>query len=352
MRFFHSCRRMLTTRACADRPVSPISGFLIDLDGTMYTPTGMVPGADSFLRFLRSRKIPHVFCSNTGAKGWQGVQSRLVDVGITPAEDEPVSHRHIYTAAEAQVQYMVDHIQPGSRVFVFAGGNAATMETSFWMKLLKARDPELVKTWDVRTFLTEAEAKEWGEVAATARAAGNSVSMPHVCIFSDGSISSVPDPCTGELGFADWSFDVIKKAGYLLSHGAPLVCTAEDSFNMRADGWPLPGPGMITSMFRTLLYPLDKNIIICGKGGAVGNQYMMDHAIAMLCEQGHSGRREEILMVGDRFDTDMRAGTRSGIRTCLVESGCHSLDLAPHYPTDRVDYVVSSVAELRSEHSS
>ena len=41
---------------------------------------------------------------------------------------------------------------------------------------------------------------------------------------------------TGELGFADWSFDVVKKAGYLLSHGASFLITAEDSFNMRPDG--------------------------------------------------------------------------------------------------------------------
>lgn len=73
---------------------------------------------------------------------------------------------------------------------------------------------------------------------------------------------------------------------------------------------------------------------------------MMDHAIAMLVAQGHSGNRDEIVMVGDRFDTDIRAGTRSQIQTCLVESGCHSLDLSPAYPEDRVDFVAASVAQL------
>ena len=48
-----------------------------------------------------------------------------------------------------------------------------------------------------------------------------------VVLFSDGSISANVDPKTGELGFADWSFDVIKKAAYLLSHGANFICTAE-----------------------------------------------------------------------------------------------------------------------------
>lgn len=51
-----------------------------------------------------------------------------------------------------------------------------------------------------------------------------------VVLFSDGEISLHVDPATGEKGFADWSFDVIKKASYLLSHGASLIATAEDVF--------------------------------------------------------------------------------------------------------------------------
>ena len=60
-------------------------------------------------------------------------------------------------------------------------------------------------------------------------------------LFTDGSISSSVDPKTNERGYADWSFDVIKKASILLSHGAEFVCTAEDAFNPTSDGFPLPG---------------------------------------------------------------------------------------------------------------
>lgn len=95
------------------------------------------------------------------------------------------------------------------------------------------------------------------------------------------------------------------------------------------------------------MYPKGKdNVHVCGKGGDMGDTYLMERAIAMLRQQGHSGDRSKIVMVGDRFDTDIRAGSRAGVKTCLVESGCHKLDDAVHFPGDRLDFVASSVAEL------
>lgn len=58
---------------------------------------------------------------------------------------------------------------------------------------------------------------------------------------------------------------------------------------------------------------------------------MLEHALEMLRAQGFSGDRSRVLIVGDRFDTDILGGSLAGIRTCLVESGCHSLALqVPH----------------------
>ena len=80
---------------------------------------------------------------------------------------------------------------------------------------------ELSSSWDVRTYLSEGEAKEWAAAAAVDGALANDDGRlcsdeAHRCgvfvvLFSDGSISSCTDPNTGEAGFADWSFDVIKK---------------------------------------------------------------------------------------------------------------------------------------------
>ena len=62
-------------RYCPDR--SPIRGFLIDLDGTMYEPAGLLPGAAAFYAWLVASRTPHIFLSNTGAKNSSGVQRKF-----------------------------------------------------------------------------------------------------------------------------------------------------------------------------------------------------------------------------------------------------------------------------------
>ena len=47
-----------------------------------------------------------------------------------------------------------------------------------------------------------------------------------------------------------------------------------------------------------------------------------------------------------RYDTDIRAGITSGIKTCLVESGCHTASLQSLFPQDRAHYVAGSVKDL------
>ena len=317
-------------------PLTDIDAYLIDLDGTIYSPSGPIEGAAEFYASVLRHK-PHVFLSNTGAKGADGVRTKLARNGIIMG---PVSQaKHIYTAAQAQCRYMVDVIPAGARVFVIAGGNADG-PGSYWMKLLRDQASDLVSTWCIRTHLTTAMASEW----AAAAAAGQPV---FVVLFSDGSISSVSDPTTGEAGFADWSYDVIKKSSFVLSHGASLIATAEDAFNPSTDNLPLPGPGMFVAMFRKLLHPLGEDRLhICGKGGREGAAYMLEHAIGMLQAQGFEGERSRILIVGDRFDTDIKAGALANIRTCLVESGCHSMALQRYFPDCPADFVAASIAEL------
>ena len=88
-----------------------------------------------------------------------------------------------------------------ARVFVIAGGNADG-PGSYWMKLLNAKNSELVSSWHIVTRLTDAMAREWAAAAAAARPV-------YVVLFSDGSISAVTDPRTvrhaSELAPSDFS---------------------------------------------------------------------------------------------------------------------------------------------------
>jgi len=160
-----------------------LAGFkalLIDLDGTMYSPSGSIRGADAFHQYLRviapltSRPItasliprprrrlrahrrapprmqhhgvPFVFLSNTGAKCASGVQSKLEAKGMLAAACPAT---HIYTAAQAQCAFLVDHVPLGGRVFVIAGGaDHGHVEEAWWWRLLVAAGADLVRSWEV-----------------------------------------------------------------------------------------------------------------------------------------------------------------------------------------------------------
>ena len=56
---------------------------------------------------------------------------------------------HLHTASQAQCQYLVESVPAGAKVFVFAGGNAHSVDGSFWMEQLRRQDDELVSSWEV-----------------------------------------------------------------------------------------------------------------------------------------------------------------------------------------------------------
>lgn len=322
-----------------DPRTSRIRAFLIDLDGTIYSHGALIPGARTFYKWLRASGMPYVFLSNTGAKGPEGTQARLATEPFK-IDTEPVPLSNIWTAADAQADYMVRSLPPRSKLLVVSGGG------SFWRTMLDRRDAELVSTWQIEEQLTDAQAMEWAVEAERCRAAaqaGAPAERVAVAFFLDGDVRSGSQE-------SGWNYGLIKQCAFLLGHGADLIYTADDPFNPSSDKqygrmvFPLPGPGMFASMLRPVL-PLGNHdqFLCCGKGGNVGRQFMMEHAIEMLRAQGHDGDRDTIMMVGDRFGTDVRGAVHVGIKSCLVESGCERAKDRVHYPTERATFVAPSV---------
>ncbi|MGN0266614.1 MAG: HAD-IIA family hydrolase [Lachnospiraceae bacterium] len=108
-----------------------------------------------------------------------------------------------------------------------------------------------------------------------------------------------------------YSLDTLTKAVNLVLHGAKLIGANSD----------LSGPieNGIAPACRALISPIEmatgKNAYFCGKP----NPLMMRTGLRMLgC---HS---EEAVIIGDRMDTDIIAGTESGVDTVLVLSGVSS----------------------------
>jgi hypothetical protein len=60
-----------------DPTLSRITGFLIDLDGTVYRPNSLIAGACTFHEWLVSTGKQFVYLSNTGAKSSEAVRRKL-----------------------------------------------------------------------------------------------------------------------------------------------------------------------------------------------------------------------------------------------------------------------------------
>ena len=90
-----------------------VTGFLIDLDGTMYDPAGLLPGASAFYHWLVASGTPHVFLSNTAAKNAASVQRKFASPHYRiagPGHLVPLDH--ILTASEAQCVTTCSTISP------------------------------------------------------------------------------------------------------------------------------------------------------------------------------------------------------------------------------------------------
>ena len=182
----------------AQLAVPGISAVLIDLDGTIYNPRGMIPGAEDFYAFLCRHHIPYVFLSNTGAKGAAGVREKLQRLGDFYMRNDKPPVSKILTAAEAQAAFMLDTIPRGAKIFAISGGS----DPSFWLQLLHTEAErsgcaaDLVASWEIRTDLTDNAAKEWAVAAAAHQRSGSQ--HVFVVLFFDGAISATVDPQTGE----------------------------------------------------------------------------------------------------------------------------------------------------------
>jgi len=68
-----------------------IDTVLLDLDGTLYVGSQVVPGAPEAVRWLRDQGLTVRFCTNTDSVAPTGLADRLARLGFPAAEDELVT---------------------------------------------------------------------------------------------------------------------------------------------------------------------------------------------------------------------------------------------------------------------
>jgi len=158
----------------------------------------------------------------------------------------------------------------------------------------------------------------------------------HEALINVGYHESASKPDYVVLGETwHYSFDDITTAIRLIDSGSAFVATNPETTSTTPNG-SLPGCGALTALIQSATGVMPYFV---GKPNAV----MIREGLNML--GAHS---KTTVMIGDRMDTDIRAGTEAGIETILVLSG-----VAQREDIVRFSYqpsrVVDSVAELIDE---
>ena len=80
-----------------------MTGFLLDLDGTLYVGDAAIPGAADAVRALAERGIPFRYVTNTTRMSRRALAARLTAMGF-PAPGEV-----IFTPALADARWLLEH---------------------------------------------------------------------------------------------------------------------------------------------------------------------------------------------------------------------------------------------------
>ena len=89
------------------------SGFMIDMDGTVYKGGKVIPGAIEFIETLKARGIPFMFVTNNSSSARGKYLKRLLGMGF----DVDISN--VLTSAVATARFILSE-RPGKRVYAVA----------------------------------------------------------------------------------------------------------------------------------------------------------------------------------------------------------------------------------------
>jgi len=262
---------------------SPFEAVLVDLDGTLYREDQALPGALELVRMLLAQERKFV-CLSNGTQNSSHVVQRLQKMGMD------VSPGHVYTAAEAAAEYVLEHFTPTApngkpRVFNLA--------TSGIQEMLAGK-----VTW----------------------------------VWSDAQ------PCdvvvAGNPAALYVTIDRMQIAMRLVRNGAALVGICADRAYPGAAGMEI-GTGAMTSM---LAYAANAQPVFFGKPQERFFRHVSDRL--------HT-TPERCVMIGDSLESDIAGAKALNMHTVLVLTGvARPSDVEKLSPAQKPDMVVETLRDL------
>ncbi len=258
--------------------------FLFDLDGTLYTDRGPVPGAVDLLRSLKRSKVPYRYVTNTTSRPRAAVVERLRGYGF-----------------DAEAQEIVTAVMAGAKI---ARGRGCRV---------------------LAPFVAPATLPDLGEFELVGGTSGRPPSSPPECVL------------IGDLG-ERWEYALMQEAFRYVMAGAGLIALSRDRYWMRGDGLALDaGPFVVGLEFAT-----GRDAVVAGKPsreffGAAGES--LGPAAPNL---------GPVIMVGDDIWSDIHGAQQAGYRGWLVQTGKYREEALKEsgVTPDRVIRSVADCADL------
>ena len=122
-------------------------GFLIDMDGVIYSGGQLIPGAVDFIGALLDQDRPFMFLTNNSQRTRRDIMTRLNRLSIS------VSEKHIFTCADATATYLARQ-KPGGTAYVIGEGGLLTALHEQGFSVVD-KDPDFVVIGECRTFNAE-----------------------------------------------------------------------------------------------------------------------------------------------------------------------------------------------------
>lgn len=257
---------------------SPYAAVLLDLDGTLYHEDHMLPGARELVARIHGEGRRYACLTNSTSSAAR-VASRLARMGI------PMSEEHIYTAAQASADYVLEHFGHRPRIFNLA--------TEGVQEMLDGK-------------------VEW--------------------------VTSKDQPCDAVIvGVPVNAYATDQRqrtALYLLKAGAKLIGTCADRVFPSPRGLEF-GAGALSSL---LAYAANVTPIYTGKPERI--------FFEELCTRLGVAPRDCIL-VGDNLESDIAGARRVGMKTILTLTGVSARRDIERVPAEyRPDWVITDLTEL------
>lgn len=93
------------------KKIEDIKLFMLDLDGTIYLEDTLIPGAVSFLDWIKENNNQYLFVTNNSSKGKDSYVQKLNNLGIAAKEED------IFTSGDATIAYLQQE-NKGNRLFL------------------------------------------------------------------------------------------------------------------------------------------------------------------------------------------------------------------------------------------